>query len=109
MPKKQWFRVSEIENMLDLVQEVLPISSPEWDSIAEKHSETFPEQNRTGDTLKRKFCKICLRTPPTGNPNCPAYVKRAKDIRDMIVGKTDGSTGGSDLDDDVIENEEDEE
>ncbi len=43
----------------------------------------------------RKFQEIAPRTGPTGDPNCPDYVIRAKRINRKLVSIVDASSGGS--------------
>ncbi len=35
---------------------------------------------------------------PTGDPNCPSYIRDANQIFYIVVQATDGSTDGSDVD-----------
>ena len=89
------FCVQEVEYLLDSVEEFLPISLSEWDRIADLHAEVYPDKHRTADALKRKFWLLYNASGPTGKSNCPAVVRRAKAIRQAIIRKTDGSSGGS--------------
>mmetsp|Transcript_12474 Transcript_12474/g.26515 ORF Transcript_12474/g.26515 Transcript_12474/m.26515 type:complete len:88 (+) Transcript_12474:3-266(+) len=58
-----------------------------------RHHSFFPEHDRNGDSLKRKFYRIAKKGPPTGSPDRPDYVRYAKAIMNKIAIKTDGSTG----------------
>ena len=49
----------------------------------------FPEFSRTGESLKRKFNSIAKRSGPSGDPNCPPYVRKAKAVKKKIIEKTD--------------------
>ena len=88
-----------IEVLLDHVGEIHPISGGDWEEVATAHNELFGDRARTAESLKCKFNDIARKTGPTGNPNCPAYVRTAKDIREVIIRKTDGSSGGSEASD----------
>jgi hypothetical protein len=79
--------------MLEFVRDILPISGAEWDLVASRHAAFHPELGRTGDQLKKKFNKLCRTMIPTGNPNIPFSVREAKEIRQLIVEKTEGATG----------------
>ena len=64
------FKNNEVQRLLKLVEENLPVRLHEWDLIYNKHRQSFP--SRTRESLKRKFTSL-LRTPvPEGarNPNC---------------------------------------
>ena len=45
--------------------------------------------------MRRKFQEIARRTGPTGDPNCPPYVIKAKRINIQLVQMIDASSGGS--------------
>ena len=87
---------AEIDSMLDLVEEHLPISAEEWEVVARKHRENFPDLNRARESMKRKFSMIALRKAPTGDPDIPSYVRRAKTIKSSIEERAGGSDGGGD-------------
>ena len=87
------FRQKEIDCLLDLIDEMLPISGKEWEELAMRHNSFFPEHDRNAESLKRKFYSIAKKGPPTGSPNCPEYVRYAKAIMNKIAIETDGSTG----------------
>jgi hypothetical protein len=64
------FENNEVQSLLKLVEENVPVRLHEWDLIYSKHQQSFP--SRTRESLKRKFTSL-LRTPvPEGarNPNC---------------------------------------
>ena len=77
------------------MDEILPVTTTEWDTVAERHYTFFPEFSRTGESLKRKFNSIAKRSGPLGDPNCPPYVRKAKAVKKKIIEKTDGSTGSN--------------
>ena len=83
------------------VVEIVPVGNPEWERIWEKHNSCYPNQDRTVESLKRKFQELVKKKMKTGDPNCPPHVRFAKRIYRKIVDATDGSTGGSDLEDDL--------
>ena len=97
------FTVSEIEHLLETIEDVIPIGNPDWERIWQEHSARYPTKERTSESLKRKFQELARKKNPTGDPNCPPYVRAAKRIFHKIVQATDGSTGGSDVDNDFEE------
>ena len=84
---------TEIFNMLDSIREYLPISGMEWDLVAQRHMAFHPDEERTGDQLKKKFNKLSKVKMGTGDPNMPPDVREAKDIRRLIIEKSEGVTG----------------
>ena len=60
---------NEIKHMLESVREYLPISGLEWDLVVHHHTAFHPDQERTGDQLK-KFNKLSKTLMGTGNPTC---------------------------------------
>lgn len=95
------FTALELSSFLDLLEERLPISLDEWDMVTALHLATFPEPNRNKDTLKRKFQMLYSTKMPTGDPNIPPNVLRAKRINNEIKEKTELVEDGDDDDDDV--------
>jgi hypothetical protein len=105
------FTIAELECLLDVIDEIVPIGNPDWERVWDKHVSTFPKKERTVESLKRKFQGLARHKIPTGDPECPPHIRNAKRIYRKIVLATDGSTGGSDVSDDEGEDdaEEDEE
>ena len=66
--------------MLESIREYLPISGQEWDLVAQRHMQFHPDQERTGDQLKKKFNKLAKTQMGTGDPTMPADVRKAKTI-----------------------------
>ncbi len=95
MVKKKCFNFhqKEINCLLELTDEMLPISEKEWEELAMWHQSFFPEHNHKNDSLKQKFNSIAKKGPLTGSPDCPEYVWYAKAIMNKIAIETDGSTG----------------
>ena len=80
---------------MDLVESFLPISEQNWQAIADVHLENYCREARTAESLRRKFQEISRRAGPTGDPNCPPYVIKAKQINRQLVQMIDASSGGS--------------
>jgi hypothetical protein len=55
----------------------------------------YPTKDYTAKLLKRKFHELARTKIPTGDPNMPPHICKAKHIYYRIVQATDGSTGGS--------------
>jgi hypothetical protein len=97
------FGVVEVESLLDTMQAILPVSGMEWDRVELNHEQLFPDKKRSKDSLKRKFQKLYRHRLPTGDPNCPPDVRRAKRIHEEIKAKVDLSDGEDEEGDDVLD------
>ena len=87
------FQKQEIDLFLDLMEEVLPILSMEWEDVEQRHQEKYGTNDRTKETLKRKFQNLYLKRMPTGDPSCPPEGRRAKKIQNDIKQRADISAG----------------
>jgi len=85
MPKGTNYSLEEIDSLLDLIEDELPISSTLWDNIQKSHLSRYPDQRRGVDSIKRKFKELYSKRVKTGDPNCPQEVRRAKRLRHQIV------------------------
>ncbi len=88
------FTLSEIESLLEVVKAIVPIGNPDWDKILNEHASCYPTKDCTAESLKRKFQELAQTKIPTGYPNMPPHIRKAKHIYYRIVQATDGSTGG---------------
>ena len=88
------FRADELKDFLDIVESFLPILVQNWQAIADIHLENYHQEARTAESLHCKFQEIACRTGPTGDPNCPPYVIKAKQINRQLVQMIDASSGG---------------
>jgi hypothetical protein len=52
---------------------------------------------QTPELLKHKFQELVQTKIPAGDPNCPPYICKAKQISRNIVIATNGLTGDSDI------------
>ena len=79
MPKRGiGFTVQEVDVLLSAIERFLPIGPYEWDRVLAEHESHFPEAGRTKESLKRKFTVLYKARHPTGDPDIPADVLRAK-------------------------------
>jgi len=83
------FRAAELDIMLDFIEDVLPIGGQEWEKVEALHLERFPDSKRTAHSIKRKFQDLYRVRMPTGDPDIPAPVKRAKRIQKAICQRSD--------------------
>jgi hypothetical protein len=69
---------TEIDHMLESVREYLPNPGLEWELVAQHHMTFHPDQERTGDQLKKKFNKLSKTRMGTGDPTMPTDVCKAE-------------------------------
>jgi hypothetical protein len=81
---QSYFSVAEMESMLTAIEQFLPMGPDEWERVAEWHNSEFPSKNHEAQSLRRTFQSLYNIRIPTGNPECPAYVCRAKRLRYSI-------------------------
>ncbi len=90
-PKKKRssnFSDHELHSNFDAIDSIIPIGSGEWERVEVFHSVDFEDNGRTADSLKRKFRQLYLMKTPTGDPNMPETVRRAKEINMRIREKS---------------------
>jgi hypothetical protein len=88
MPKRGiGFTAHEVDVLLRAIERFLPIGPYEWDRVAAEHESHFPDAGRTKESLKRKFTMLYKSRYPTGDPDIPADVLRAKRIYEEITKK----------------------
>ena len=74
-------------NFLEILERRLPISGSEWSLVASEHTETYGAMERNVDSIKRQYQSLLRRREPTGDPNCPPDVKKAKAIDRLLKAK----------------------
>jgi hypothetical protein len=84
--RKANFSREELSDLLDIIEERLPIGANEWESVANFHEEAWP--GRDWKNLKKKFQLLNRKKMPTGDPNCPPEVIRAKRITARIMARS---------------------
>jgi len=108
MPRRgQGFSSEEVEYLLDQVEEILPIGQLAWERVLSIHELRFANMNQNVQSHQRKFFALYNHKIPTGDPNCPPAVRRAKRIYRSIVEKMDISDGVEDGNKDEEEEDED--
>jgi hypothetical protein len=104
MPKRGiGFTVQEVDVLLSAIERFLPIGPYEWDRVLAEHESHFPEAGRTKESLKRKFTVLYKARHPTGDPDIPADVLRAKKAYQEITKKAEVSEGGGSDDEELEE------
>ena len=90
------FTQIEIDNMLGIIEKVLPVGGEEWKRVADLHLLIFPEQCRTKESIKRKYQGLYRKQMPSGDPYCPTDVRYAKQINEKVKRKMELSDGEGD-------------
>jgi hypothetical protein len=80
-----------MELMLETIESVRPIGGAEWEIVADMHMTLYPELNRDALSLQRKFNALHSSTVPSGDPDCPDYIRRAKRAKFLIEEHSDAS------------------
>jgi hypothetical protein len=75
------FQTCELNTLLTLLEEKLPIGGDQWDTVMLEYNRNVPkERARDVDSLRTKFKGLKNKKKPTGDPDCPEEVRRAKRI-----------------------------
>jgi hypothetical protein len=89
MPKGFSYSKEEVDNILDAVEDTIPISSTAGDRVEVVHLSWYPNLNWTMDSLKRKFKEQHNEKIPTGDPLCSPAVCRVKHLGIEIINRLD--------------------
>jgi hypothetical protein len=81
------YRDEELHDLMDIMEDVLPIGKYEKERVAERYNANHPLRPREYPNLMSQFNKFASKKPPTGDPNCPPLVRRAKQITRKIKDK----------------------
>ncbi|KAF8470655.1 hypothetical protein BDZ91DRAFT_641659, partial [Kalaharituber pfeilii] len=70
--------------LLDIIEVEMPFGGDMWEGVADIHNATYASQNgrqeREEASLKRQWVAMITHPKPSGDPNCPEHIKRAKRI-----------------------------
>jgi hypothetical protein len=71
MQKGTNYSLDEVDNLLELINEVLPLSATQWENIAKHHMSKYPNRKSSVDSIKWKFKfkELHSKKIPTGDPN----------------------------------------
>ncbi|KAI9920014.1 hypothetical protein PsorP6_015634 [Peronosclerospora sorghi] len=77
--------------MLDTAEDSLPYTQAEWDVVASQYNSgrTLEMLSRSASELIQAHQKLTAVKKPTGDPDCPETVRRAKHIRRNIEARRD--------------------
>jgi hypothetical protein len=83
------FKQEEVEYLMDCMEDILPMGKVEWEKLTERYNKRFPSRQRKMVNLRNQYNTYAKMKPPTGNPDCPPLVRRAK----IIVKRTTEKAG----------------
>ncbi len=92
---KNWSEEEQM-HLLEVMAEVIPINPDDWDRVKLKHDAAYAAFDRPVSSLLRQYGDLTRVVEPTGDPNIPRLVKKAKEVKELIHEKTDGTTGSPD-------------
>ncbi|KAI9915937.1 hypothetical protein PsorP6_007547 [Peronosclerospora sorghi] len=97
--------------ILDTAEDPLPYTQAEWDVVAAQYNSrrTLEMLSRSAAELIRAHQKLTAVKKPTGDPDCPETVRRAKHLRRNIEARRDAENldGDVERESDSDENERD--
>ncbi|POV99183.1 hypothetical protein PSHT_13661 [Puccinia striiformis] len=77
----QGYSVADCEALVNAVKAYLPLGRDEWTHVLDQYNRYATSNNRSSrdlEPLKIKFRALVNHTKPTGDPDCPTYVREAK-------------------------------
>jgi len=96
------FTTEEKLELMSTLEQIVPVSQVDWDAVENDFNFNFPHRERTAAGLCRFFNGCAKTKAPTGDPNIPVWVRKAKDIQEAIINRSDAAI---DLDDDDMGSE----
>jgi len=82
-------------HLLEVIEKILPLNPDDWDQVKYQFVKTYATNNHSVTAITSRFQSLYRTKEPTGSPNIPEEVCVAKQIRNMIIEKSDRSTGSS--------------
>ncbi|VEU37542.1 unnamed protein product [Pseudo-nitzschia multistriata] len=87
----------ELEDLMEVIVEELPIDSEQWNTVVARHAVKYPF-DRSKKSIRNKYNAIKKKRSSTGNPNMPRYVMLARRAHYLIGRKANLGTGEEDFD-----------
>jgi hypothetical protein len=81
------FRAAELDYLMEVVADIKPIGKIEWDRVTTRYNARFKTRPRIMRNLRNRFQAYANKKPPTGDPDCPPLVRKAKQITEAIKSK----------------------
>jgi hypothetical protein len=80
MPQGFSYSLEEVDNFLDALEDI-PATATGWERVADLHLSRYPDQQRSVESLKRKFKELHNKKICMGDPICPPAIHPAKHLR----------------------------
>ncbi|KAK9322080.1 hypothetical protein V1517DRAFT_308364 [Lipomyces orientalis] len=83
----QNFSLQDRNAMLDAIEKIRPVGPAKWEQVVELYEEYCVQSNRNSrdaTAIRRKFSQMVNLPKPTGDPDCPPDVRRAKQLNRTI-------------------------
>jgi hypothetical protein len=87
---------NDLEYMLELIGEILPIGGMEWDIVVNRHKRDFPDKFRSKETINKKFAQLKDTKASTSTSFIPTEVEKAKNVWQDVLAKMGGDEVGDD-------------
>ena len=85
----QRFSTEETDLLLNLIEEQMPMGQECWLKVLDKFNHEVPmERWRDKEGIQRRFNTLWRKRKPTGDPDCPPEVRRAKRLNYKIQEKS---------------------
>lgn len=89
------FSAQEVDALLRVLRERLPLSKEEWEDAARVHVERFPDLDRTVDALRRKFARLHrTRAEDDDVRSLPKDAQVAKAVLEAMTRRAGASADG---------------
>jgi hypothetical protein len=88
------FTDEETDALMAVLRSIIPLGREEWEQVVYEYNKSFPLCNRGLENLRRKYNTMANKKIPTGDPTMPDHVKLAKDIKRMIMSKSEAQVLG---------------
>ena len=75
------YSAADCTALVSAVKQILPLGAQEWVHVQDLYNQYASKNNRVTrepDPLKYKFRALATHSKPTGDPDCPSYVREAK-------------------------------
>jgi hypothetical protein len=92
------FSNKEIDALLSIIEDQKPIGKIGWEQVGNFYNRLYPTKPREEINLRRKFNNLANVRMPTGDPNIPPHVLKAKMIKNLIFEKTEALDMGVNAD-----------
>jgi hypothetical protein len=80
-------------HLLEVIEKILPLNPDDWDQVKYQFVKTYATNNHSVTAITSRFQSLYRTKEPTGSPNIPEEVRVAKQICNMIIEKSDSTTG----------------